>query len=74
MIGYLESFIEQYHKWTLDYTYPFITSTELNYYLSQKKKRLENKGLRIEEDYEHVKGEITGNLERKSDPFSVHKG
>ena len=72
MIGYLESFIEQYHKWTLDYTYPFITSTELNYYLSQKKKRLENKGLRIEEDYEHVKGEITGNLERKSDPFSVH--
>ena len=72
MNSYLESFIEQYHKWTLDYSYPLITSTELNYYLSKKKERLEGKGLKIEEDYEHVKGEIKGNMEKKADPYSVH--
>lgn len=71
MSDYLDCFIESYHQWTLSGKSPVLASAELNYYLKQKKKRLEKKRLQLEEDYEHVNGEIRGDQKKEGHPYYV---
>ena len=65
----LDSFLDSYYEWTKNGKGLKYASHELRYCLNQRKRRLESKGIEMEESFEHVKDEIRGCLKKDDDPY-----
>lgn len=68
---YLDAFLDSYHDWTVNGRGLKHASRELRYCLNAQKERLDEKGITVEERYEHVKEEIEGSLIKQGDPYEA---
>lgn len=67
----LDAFLDSYHDWTLHGKGLKYASRELRYCLNMQKERLQEKGITVEDRYEHVKEEIKGSLVKQGDPYEA---
>ncbi|MBQ1321696.1 MAG: hypothetical protein IIY53_08675, partial [Solobacterium sp.] len=59
------------HAWSVQGKKPALASGELRYLLDCRRKRLETRGLVMEETLEHRPEELTGQVDRGGDPISA---
>ena len=67
----LDVFIKEMHTWSVQGKKPALASGELRYLLDCRRKRLETRGLVMEETLEHRPEDITGQVDRGGDPISA---
>lgn len=66
----LDQFTEELHTWSLSGKEPPLASQDLRYFLDLQEKRLRNAGMIREEEYTHVKEEISGCAYRTENGYS----
>lgn len=66
----LDRFTEELHKWSLNGKEPSHASRDLRYFLDLQEKRLKDAGVTREEEYTHVKEEISGSIDRKENGYT----
>ncbi len=66
----LDQFTDELHAWSLTGKEPSCASRDLRYFLDQQEKRLKKEGITREEEYTHVKEEISGCANRTGNGYS----
>lgn len=66
----LDQFTEELHEWSLSGKEPSCASRELRYYLDLQEKRLKSADTTREEEFTHVKEEISGCANRTENGYS----
>ena len=66
----LDQFTEELHEWSLNGKEPSCASRDLRFFLDQQEKRLKSADILREEEYSHVKEEISGCSFRKENGYS----
>ncbi len=66
---YLDRFIDELHQWSLSGREPSAASRDLRYFLDCRERRLSALGLSLEENHEHVKDEVSGDIPRNGHPY-----
>ncbi|MBQ5961344.1 MAG: hypothetical protein IJL53_11915 [Firmicutes bacterium] len=66
----LDQFTDELHEWSVSGKEPSCASRDLRYYLDLQEKRLKSAGISREEEFTHVKEEVSGCADRTENGYS----